>query len=278
MKKKQNIDGGKINIGKTLNKKVFHKIDKSIINPIDKQVLPKLANVGAKLGQITNKEILPTVTTLGIPVLSSVAGLAGEYLGGPIGAELTSSLTENLAKNYIPKQYQSKNKYVNALSGLVNTGFNSAISGDLDINSLYGNMGDMLDLIPDGESHNDTKQYMRNIIKQYQPQDNYVYDSDNNENIKMINNDVSNYNTELNSQHTGSINGLMGEGLKKKRKPRKYNKKPINVVIKKELPYMQYQHSNNAALNQLLHNKSLKNEQKYNEELLNMIKSINNKI
>lgn len=140
------IEGGKIKSSKQINRSIrkgFKKtiedpINKNIINPIDKavikptehQVLPALAQMGIMAGDLTNDYLLPTVKTIGIPMASTVAGLAGNYFGGPVAGELSSKLSNSLMKEYIPGQ--SKNKYVNMLGDALGNALGATLTGSAD--------------------------------------------------------------------------------------------------------------------------------------------------
>lgn len=133
------IDGGKINVAKAFKKlgrdidrgfkkEISRPIRNKVIKPANKKFFKPaqkaLAEAGSKIGEFTNKELLPGVVSIGIPLVSTALGALGTELGLP--PEITSEISENLMKELIPKQYQSKNKYVK----LISSGIDSALSGD----------------------------------------------------------------------------------------------------------------------------------------------------
>jgi hypothetical protein len=146
------IEGGKIKKPKSL-KQIGRDINKKVIKPIEKtgnkalNAIDTLAPIASDIGQFTNKQLLPAVTTIGIPIASTALGMAGEYLGGPLGGMAAESISSNLMKEYIPKQYQSKNKYIQALGDIVNQAGKTALTGEFDPEAT---MGTMTSLIPQG--------------------------------------------------------------------------------------------------------------------------------
>jgi len=146
-RKQTNIEGGKLKSSKQINREIrkgFKKhiekpIDKAIIKPVENKVLPALGEMGGFMGDITNDYLLPTVKSIGIPMASTVAGLAGNYAGGPIVGELTSSLSNKLMKEYIPGQ--SKNKYVNMFGDAMGQALGGVMSGSSDPMAVM-NLGD----------------------------------------------------------------------------------------------------------------------------------------
>lgn len=239
---KNNIEGGKIpkpksfkQMGRELNKKVFKPISKG-----GDEALNAFGQVGAKLGEFTNEELLPAVKTIGIPVASGMVGLLGEELGGPMGAMVSEKLTNQLLTDNIPGQ--SKNKYVKLLGNALNTGIQGAMSGQVNPQDLMG-LGDELlgnisqdtlgkpkQSIPKSIGYDDNNPYndiMMQLLNSYSYQP-PLQSSDKQPPIDNPNddNDALYSNSELGEgadsititsppyqQREGSMQGLLGAGL-----------------------------------------------------------------
>jgi len=141
MKYEYEMNGGKINIGKQL-KKTTKKIKKGFNDNIDESLDKTFSkkNMG-KVGKFMEKQVLPGAVSVGIPLVGTAMGTLGAMYGIP--PELTAPLTENLMQEYIPKKYQSKNKYVGLLSNAINMG----VSGDIDPESLLGFQNELTDTV-----------------------------------------------------------------------------------------------------------------------------------
>lgn len=258
-------------------KKPFGKLSKGF-----RKATLELAKAGNEVGKFTNKELLPGVISAGIPLASTALGVVGQEFGVP--ASLTSSLSENLMKGYIPKNMQSKNKYVNALGEAMNAG----LTGDYDSLADTG-----LNLL-----ESQTKQKI--------PQTRYAYNPDNpfedvlgqmldkhginpyiedKQEISNINESVdARYgDSELGAgadsltitkspyqQKEGNADGLLGSGLKKKRKSKK-NQEILKVEMVKTLPHKKFSHSANSALDQLLQANAEKAEKKSKDAMSKMV-------
>ena len=143
------IEGGKIGKPKSL-KQIGRDINKKVIKPIEKtgnKAIETLTPIASDVGQFANKQLLPAVTTIGMPIASTALGMVGEYYGGQFGGMAAESLSSNLMKEYIPKKYQSKNKYVQALGDVIGQAGKTALTGEFDPEAM---MGTMTGLIPQG--------------------------------------------------------------------------------------------------------------------------------
>lgn len=299
MKRQQiHIEGGKI---KKVN---FNKVGRDINKGFDK-VNKGFATAGNEIGKFTNKQLLPAVVSAGIPLASSALGVLGTEFGIP--PEITSSLSENLMKNYIPKQYQSNNKYVNLFSDALNMG----LSGDTDPNSmmqlsqnLSGTIGKDLGLdkqiktpMPSKDAYNPDNPYqdlMLQMMMNYNPidtkhvkttsqpynQQTPIEDTSNNDEFDAIYGD-SELGVKADSmkitkspyqQKEGNINALLGSGLKKRRgRPKKKVIEEIEIYTKKKPSYKKFSHAKNSSLEQLLEAKSDREEKEANKAMKEMV-------
>lgn len=121
----------KINLTKTFNKlgkdidkgfkeNISRDANKEFFNPLGNEI----KKAAPEIEKFAKDKVLPGVVSVGIPLASQALGMLGTELGLP--PEITSSLSENLMKELIPKQYQSDNKYVN----LLGTALKSGLSGN----------------------------------------------------------------------------------------------------------------------------------------------------
>lgn len=121
----------KINLTKTFNKlgkdidkgfkeNISRSANKEFFNPLGNEI----KKAAPEIEKFAKDKVLPSVVSVGIPLASQALGMLGTELGLP--PEITSSLSENLMKELIPKQYQSDNKYVN----LFGTALKSGLSGN----------------------------------------------------------------------------------------------------------------------------------------------------
>lgn len=239
------------------------------INKGGKKALKTMARAGAKLGEITNDEILPAVKTIGIPIASTAMGMAGEYLGGPLGGIVSEKLTSNLLEQNI--KGQSKNKYVKLLGDALGQAGKSAITGEFDPNeafdtgmSFIGNKD--LSRRTRRNPDNPYEDVLTTMLKDFPQEQSYQ-----SENVIHANENID----EPFEQREGSKTGLLGAGLKKKKK-----KKSIDSVVKveviKKLPHQKFSHAKNSSLDQLLEatkEKELKEAQKEMKEMVNKQKA-----
>ena len=325
-KKQLVIEGGKIKSSKQINREIrkgFKKhiekpIDKAIIKPVENQVLPALGEMGWMLGDATNKYILPTVKTIGIPMASTVAGMAGNYLGGPIAGELTGKLSNSLMKEYIPGQ--SKNKYIGMIGDAMGQALGGVMTGSSDpIEAM--NLGEKFlgtasnDVIkPRKARHDPDNPYDTFLSQMLNMYDNDYIDTNTPPNwnwedmytpeevayLKARNNPIDDPRDDNDAiykddelgpnadsiiqkyppyqQMEGSMRGLLGAGVKKRRgRPKKQDVVMVDVIEK--LPHQRYAHSKNASLDQYLYNTKLKKDkvrQKNIDELIKRQLNANN--
>ena len=276
-RRQTHIEGGKVKslkrIGKDINKG-FTKATKG------------MAKAGAELGKFTNEQLLPAVVSAGIPLASTALGVVGQEFGLP--PELTSSLSENLMKGYIPKQYQSENKYVN----LFGDALNMAVSGDADpyammqlqqglTGALSEDLGGKPKIkapLPSRQAYNPDNPYqdlMLQMMGNYMPlasniqQGNYMPQTTQ-QPVNDPNDDLdARYgDSELGQgadsiritkppyqQREGNVDALLGGGMKKKRRGRPKKiviEENIEIYTKKKPAYKKFSHAKNTALDQLL--------------------------
>jgi len=305
--KDKKIKGGRIKKPKSL-KQIGREIDKGwkekVARPANKQFFKPaekaLQNAGAEIGKFTNEKILPTVVSTGIPLASMALGALGTEFGIP--PEITSQLSENLMKEFIPKQYQTDNKYVGMLGDALNMG----ISGKVDPNKAMELGGKFIGSLSSDitgknkisqqtpssdyyEPENPYDDIIRQLISNYQT----VPDKSSNETLQSIQqpvqetvpqsvqqeNDTTYSDGQIGDgsdsltitkspyeQKEGSPVGLLGAGIKKKRgRPKKHI---IEVITKTQIPRKKFTHSKNKALDQLLE-ANMENEDKKHKNLIN---------
>lgn len=160
-RKVNEIDGGKINIGKEF-KKIGRTLNKKVFKPTEKG----FQTAGKTLGRITNKELLPAVKTIGIPMASGVAGAVGTMYGGPIGGVMASQLTSGLLNQYVPGQ--SKNPYIGLTGDALSMGMFG--SDPMEEMQLMGKVNKQLSSDILGKDVPDYKPSMR---PQYNPNNPY---------------------------------------------------------------------------------------------------------
>lgn len=282
--------GFKKNISKPLQDKIIKPATKKIFNPM----IDNFEDIGMKMGKITNEKLLPGVVSTGIPLASNALGLLGAEFGIP--PELTSSLSQNLLEEYIPKKYQTNNKYVDLFSNALNMG----LSGNYDPNTLMqfgkdltGAIGEDLGLnspIPTNEAYNPDNPYqdlMLQLMKNHFPINLPQQINQPTKPIQQLQPIDDNPNDDLDAryqqsdlgqgadsikitkppyqQREGNIDGLLGGGIKKKRgrKPKKVIiEEEIEIYTKKKPSYKKFKHAKNSSLEQLLEAK----EEKENKE------------
>ena len=256
-----NMEGGDIfkDIKKGFNKKIAKPIEKKIIKPASKKFFKPLEKglqtAGIELGKFTNEELLPAVVSTGIPLAGTALGTLGAMYGIP--PEITSSLTENLLQEYIPKQYQSKNKYVGLLGDALNMGlsgnpdprsmmdFGSKLTGAVS-SDIFGK-NKIKNPVPTSEYYNPDEPYadlMMQLLSGYPTSQTSQYKSSQEPEQQSIQPQTIDYNSMTDAiyktgelgegsdsinitsppyqQKEGSMTGLLGGGIKKRRgRPKK---------------------------------------------------------
>lgn len=280
--------GGKIGKPKSLK-----QIGREISRGTDK-AFDALGTAGAKLGQFTNKELLPAITTIGMPIASTALGALGEEFGGPLGGMAAESLSSNLMKQYIPKQYQSKNKYIQTLGDTISMAGKTALTGEADPEAM---MGIASNLIPTGkrsarQNYNPDNPY-QDLLQQYmsgfpdmipteeitpdnQPSQQKSSVSDEQEGIYSSGDIDENADSVIiksspYQQREGSTSGLLGSGIKRKKKKTK-GEKIIKVEMIEKLPHQKFSHAKNTALDQLLSATKEKEEKQSKQDMRDMMK------
>ncbi len=298
------IKGGKIKKPKSL-KQIGRDIDKGwkekVARPANKQFFKPaekaLQKAGAEIGKFTNEQLLPGVVSTGIPLASMALGALGTEFGIP--PEITSQLSENLMKEFIPKQYQSNNKYVGMLGDALEMGisgkvdpnkamelggkFIGSLSNDItgknkisqqtpsseyfDPENPYDDIIRQLisnyQTVPDKQSSQPTPQTDVQSVPEVVQQDNETMytDAQLGDNADSLTITKSPY-----QQKEGSKEGLLGAGIKKKRgRPKK---QIVEVIVKKQIPRKKFSHAKNSALDQLLE-ANMENEEKKQKNLIN---------
>lgn len=259
-----------IMVKKDYNKKIGGKLSKpKSLKQIGKEInkgfditTRGLSNAGNEIGKFTNKQLLPAVVSAGIPIASSALGLVGQEFGIP--SELTSSLSSNLMKEYIPSQYQSKNKYV----GMFGDALNMALSGETNPNEIIPLFTDFTNQLGKDigipKKSNDKQNF------------DYHYNSDNpyQDIINQMIKNQSNY-TEINDdkyqQKEGSIDALLGAGIKKRRGRPKKEIFNDEIYIKKKPSYKKFSHAVNTSLDQLLEAKADREENEAKKAMKTLI-------
>lgn len=292
------IEGGKIKslkqIGRDMNKgfkktvavPLKKKVGRPANNAVFKPGLRKLGEMGTQVGAFTNKELLPGAVTVGIPLAGAMVGTLGAMAGIP--PQLTVPLTENLLKEYIPDQYQSKNKYVNMFASLPTM----ALTGDYDEEQLdkmgrnftSSVIGDVSKAIKPKRNYDNPyqdviQQMMNNYPEQQQQYYNQLYDE------QQQYEQQPQPDTEIEQQlehdeNTANVSGLLGAGLKKKNKSKKKPKhkeveEEVEVYTKTKPSYKKYSYAKNSSLEQLLDAKADKEEKAHKKALKEMVEKIN---
>ena len=286
----------KVDIGKSfkkMGKDIKKGFDKTV-GKAGKEVMQGFTTAGKELGNITNNELLPAITTIGMPMASTMAGMAGQYLGGPLGGMTAEALSSNIMKEYIPKKYQSSNKYIQMVGDVLNQAGKTAITGEFDPESAMNTALNLLPAekkkkyafsdnslnmrqlyTPDDPFRDLLTQSMRYYPPQPQPEPQQMAgfrDVNDEENDALYKDDMDdNYNTitikqSPYQQKEGSSNGLLGAGIKKKKK-----KDTVKVEVVKKLPYQKFSHAKNSSLEQLLEAMEEKKAKKSKEDLLDMM-------
>jgi hypothetical protein len=287
------VEGGKINLGKEF-KKIGRTLNKKVFKPAERG----FQTAGKTLGRFTQKELLPAVKTIGIPMASGVAGAVGTMYGGPIGGVMASQLTSGLLNQYVPNQ--SKNPYVGLAGDALSMGM---FGGDpLEQMQLMGKMNKQIskDIIgsdkPKGFVYNPDNPYedlITQMMSKYQqpvqalplpqpitkeqPED-LRDDFDAMYEESQLGKDADSMIVVKPpfQQREGSVQGLLGAGIKKKRgRPKK--KKDVEGIVKveviKSLPYKKFSGAKNSALDQLLEAKAEKEEKQAKKAMKEMVES-----
>jgi len=285
-------------------RKTFNKIDRNFKNK-------KFVGALEDIGKYTQKNILPEVVSTMVPIASTALGALATTYGGPLAGDAVNNLSSNLMEQYIPSKYQSKNKYTGMLGDAMSMGLSGDMDPNQMMNLQNQFLGQVSkDLEPKYKKPNfDSKLYTNNFITRpninyTMPNNNIKYDEDNpytdllqrynniqpelqqpilqnndNEaNDALYKNSESNNDTIKNTsspyqQKEGSMNGLLGAGIKPKNKTSVSKKsKSVRNIKKFETPlYRNFRHSRNDALEQLLE----ANEYKKNKESKRVMDEMN---
>lgn len=344
-KKKPDVAGAFKKLGHDIDKGFKEKISRPANKEFFKPAEKALQKAGAEIGKFTNEQLLPGVVSVGIPLAGTALGALGAEFGLP--PEITSKLSENLLKEFIPKQYQSDNKYVGMISNAIDAGLsgdqNKAMQVGQDfLGSVSGDIGKLVgknkikQSVPTSENFDPEDPYsdlMKQLISNYQtlPQNQQMDQQQDDSSPVMPNqpnidynalsdavykgSDISNDADSLTitsppyQQREGSSNGLLGAGIKKKRRgrkkkeiidditeykpkqgtlvkkenyvikqPKKKEKKVKRVEIIHKLPYERFQHAENASLKQLLESHNLNEQKNLNKNVSDMAKYIKNDV
>jgi hypothetical protein len=256
-RKKPDVAGAFKKLGHDIDKGFKEKISRPANKEFFKPAEKALQKAGAEIGKFTNEQLLPGVVSVGIPLAGTALGALGAEFGLP--PEITSKLSENLLKEFIPKQYQSDNKYVGMISNAIDAGLsgdqNKAMQVGQDfLGSVSGDIGKLVgknkikQSVPTSENFDPEDPYsdlMKQLISNYQtlPQNQQIDQQQDDSSPVMPNqpnidynalsdaiykgSDISNDADSLTitsppyQQREGSSNGLLGAGIKKKRRGRK---------------------------------------------------------
>jgi hypothetical protein len=126
---KSRFDSGEIVGGKTSLKKIGRTLSKGLakagraLNPMAYAIENKRTrDLMAQSGQLTNENLLPAVTTAGLPLYYGAAGTTGLLLGGPLGAMASTKGADMLWQEMVVKKgadprARQKDKMLGAISG-----------------------------------------------------------------------------------------------------------------------------------------------------------------
>jgi len=278
-------------IGKDIEKGFNKNITKPVLNPL----MGGFKEMGSEMGKITNDYLLPTVVSTAIPLASTALGALGAEAGIP--PEITSKVSQKVMENYIPKQYQSKNKYVHMFADAVNMGVSGADPNDMmrlqsDFTSALGddlglNKKPIKKPLPSKDAYNPDNPYqdlMLQLMGNYYPIDNPIEEEQPKDNPND-DNDARYSNAELGEgadsikisnppyqQREGSIDGLLGAGLKKRRSKKNIKKiEDIEIYTKTKPMYKKFSHAKNSSLDQLLEARQYNEEKEHKKALKSMI-------
>jgi hypothetical protein len=120
---KQNVRGGKLNIGKAFNKAMMKA------NPVTAVLGTKTGRkIMGDSGKLTNNYIMPAVVEAGKPIEYGVAGATGTLLGGPAGGMAAITATKLLNQKFLNKNDPSLNQKSQVL-GTIAQGVGNIASG-----------------------------------------------------------------------------------------------------------------------------------------------------
>lgn len=279
-------------------KRIGRDIQKGFNNKIARPMEPLMdgfKDMGSELGKFTNDTLLPAVVSTAIPLASTAFGALGAEAGIP--PEITSKVSQKVMENYIPKQYQSKNKYVHMFADALNMGVSGADPNDMmRLQSEFtGALGDDLGLnkkpikkpLPSKDAYNPDNPYqdlMLQLMGNYYPIDNSTeeeqpIDNPNDDNDARYNNaelgegaDSMKISNPPYQQREGSIDGLLGMGLKKRRGKKNIKKiEEIEIYTKTKPSYKKFSHSKNSSLDQLLEARRDKEDKEARKAMKTMI-------
>lgn len=260
------MHGGKILTPKEINR----AIRKKFVKPAGKF----FTKAGTELGKFTNDQLLPAITTIGMPLASEALGMLGAEVGIP--PQLTSTLSQNIMKEFIPKQYQSKNKYVNLLSSALSAGMSDNPMDAINVGqqALGTVASDIMGKKKSSQPSQQLQQYdpqnpfdaeiqsILNMYSQQQP-DQQSQQLQPQQSVKISQSTKSPTtddfidNDNLAMQKKGSVVGLYGEGIRKKRKSKKQPKQEFD----EENP-LKFKRTKNSSLEQYLKATKEKEEKK----------------
>ena len=182
--------------------------------PSSRQINRNIRRGFNQAGKFLKDKVAPELTTLAIPVAASLAGAAGDFVGGPLGGLAASQLTESVLKHTIPKKYQSKNVYTNAAANLMSDydtgtsmglGIGGAVEGDqADDNSTP--YDDLIDQAANNTQSDSTQQINYNAFSDSMYNGGQMQDTDR---IQIT--------APPFQQREGSSYGLLGAGIKRKK-------------------------------------------------------------
>ena len=263
----------------------------------------KVVNAMGDIGKYTRNKILPGVVSTAIPVVSNGIGALATVYGGPMAGEMASNLSSNLMEQYIPGKYQSDNKYIGMLGDAINMGMSGEIdpmqasmmgqelmgniSKDLGPKHPTNNYNTRPNIIPNYNINRprfDNENPYLSMIQQMQPQ--MPLQAKEQEQDPNAKNDAMYKNAEIGKgadsiinkispyqQKEGSMSGLLGGGMRKKRKNKKKNFDELiqKVEIIKRPRHKKFTHAKNLALDQLIEANEYKNKKRGNEKMNDLI-------
>jgi hypothetical protein len=293
--------GGALNINRKLAR-ASSAINKA--NPVNYAFKnKKLVNAMGDIGQFTQNKLLPAVVSTGIPLASTALGGLATMYGGPMAGQFVSGMSQNLMEQYIPDKYQSNNKYIGLLGDAMSQAFDpdpmammqlqqkamGTVGQDLSrltapkqkgpprYNSPYQDL--MMQSMRMNQYINEPMQQpMQQYMQQYMQQpiqqqtsntntDNAIYEEvDETADHAIVKKPPY-------QQKEGSVSGLLGGRIKKKRgrKPKNINIEEIEINIKKKPSYKKFSHAKNSALDQLLEAKGEKEDLEAKKAIKEMV-------
>lgn len=292
--------GGALNINRKLAR-ASSAINKA--NPVNYAFKnKKLVNAMGDIGQFTQNKLLPAVVSTGIPLASTALGGLATMYGGPMAGQFVSGMSQNLMEQYIPDKYQSDNKYIGLLGDAMSQAFDPDPMGMMqlqqkamgtvsqDLSRLtapkqkgfppapprYNPDNPYQDLMMQSMRMNQyinepMQQPMQRHIQQQQTSntnaDNAIYEEvDETADHAMVKKPPY-------QQKEGSVSGLLGGRIKKKRgrKPKKVIEEIEEIYIKKKPSYKKFSHAKNSALDQLLEAKKEKEDLEAKKAIKEMV-------